>query len=74
MKLLDEYFKLQKEIYEYFGYVEDWKVIPIDDGRKHYWRLNGEGRGGELCYADTLEELIAEEGNYYQVEIYTISS
>lgn len=31
MKLLNEYFKLQKEIYDYFGYKEDWVVIPIDD-------------------------------------------
>lgn len=30
MKQLDEYFKLQKEIYDYFGYKEDWVVIPIE--------------------------------------------
>lgn len=42
MKILDEYFKLQKEIYKYFGYVEDWVVIPIDDKRDFYWSLEGE--------------------------------
>ena len=40
MKKLDEYFKLQKEIYDYFGYKEDWVVIPIDDTRHCYWILN----------------------------------
>ena len=47
MELLDKYFKLQQEIYDYFGYVEDWVVIPINDGRKYYWWLdqNDDGRG-----------------------------
>ena len=31
VKLLDDYFKLQKEIYDHFGYTEDWVVIPIED-------------------------------------------
>ena len=34
MKLLDQYFKLQKEIYDYFGYKEDWVVIPLYDNRE----------------------------------------
>ncbi len=30
-KKIDQYFKIQKEIYDYFGYVQDWGVvIPID--------------------------------------------
>ncbi len=40
MKLLDDYFKLQNEIYEYFGYKEDWVVIPIDDAREYYWHVD----------------------------------
>lgn len=71
MKLLDEYLKLQKEIYDYFGYVEDWRVIPIDDAREYYWRLNGEGYGGKVTFAETIEELDDEEGECYKNEIYT---
>jgi len=41
MKKLDDYFKLQKEIHDYFGYKEDWVVIPLDDAREYYWYLNG---------------------------------
>ena len=71
MKLLDQYFEIQQKIYEYFGYVEDWVVIPIDDCREMYWRLDGEDRGGELHYAKTKEELVNETGDYYSDSIYT---
>lgn len=42
MKKLDDYFKLQKEIYNYFGYREDWVVIPMADATEYYWHLNGD--------------------------------
>ena len=78
MKKLDDYFKLQKEIYDYFGYVEDWVVIPIDDAREYVWELDAEydadGRviGGEVRYADTREELDDwQAGEYCANEIYT---
>lgn len=32
MELLDKYLELQQKIHDYFGYVEDRRVIPIDDG------------------------------------------
>ena len=71
MELLDRYLDLRKQIFDYFGYVEDWKAIPIDDGRTSFWRLHGEGPG-ELLYADTEEALNDEAaGNYYVAEIYT---
>lgn len=70
MKLLDEYFKLQDQIYKYFGYVEDWVVIPIEDSRDVYWRLNGEGPG-TVRFADTEELLDDPDMNYYENEIYT---
>jgi len=41
MKLLDEYFKLQKQIHEYFGYKEDWVVIPLEDSTDYYWYFEG---------------------------------
>jgi|ERR1041385_1047199 hypothetical protein len=70
MKLLDEYLSLLKRIHEYFGYVQDWRVIPIDDRREYYWHLEGEGPG-TVGFADTEEELQSQEGNYYQDDIYT---
>jgi len=71
MKLLDNYFALQQQLYDYFGYVEDWRVIPIDDARKCFWYLTGEGPGDSVRFADTKKELIEQTGNYYENEIYT---
>lgn len=70
MQSLDQYLGLQKQIFDYFGYVEDWVVIPIDDCRSMFWRLTGTGPG-KLHYADSREELENESGNYYVDEIYT---
>jgi len=72
MKLLEDYFKIQEEIYDYFGYKEDWVVIPLTNCIPYYWRLNGEGSGGEILYADIKKDLLDEEaGNYYSGTIYT---
>lgn len=70
MQILDNYFSLQQQLYSYFGYREDWRVIPIDDARKYFWRLYGEGPG-TVRFADT-EALLDDPGmGYYENEIYT---
>jgi hypothetical protein len=70
MKILDDYLALQAEIFAYFGYVEDWRVIPVDDQRTSFWYLEGEGPG-EVHYADSEKELRDRDGNYYVDDIYT---
>lgn len=70
MQLLDDYFSLQQQLYSYFGYHEDWRVIPIDDARAYFWRLDGEGPG-TVHFAKTERELEEETGDYYENEIYT---
>ena len=70
MKLLDDYFALQEQIYNHFGYREDWRAIPLDDAREYFWRLDGEGPG-KVKYAKTEQELEDENGDYYTNEIYT---
>lgn len=70
MKLLDDYLTLQQQIYDYFGYREDWRVIPIDDSREYFWRLNGAGPG-TVRFADTEAKLNSRTGEYYEDEIYT---
>ena len=69
MKELTEYFALQNKIYEYFGYVEDWVVIPIDDRREYLWRLSGVEKNDFVTYWKSDEKL--ELGEYYQDDIYT---
>ena len=70
MELLDDYFKIQKQIYDYFGYAEDWTVIPIDDSRKYYWKLYGEGPGS-VRFSENAELLEDPGLNFYQNAIYT---
>ena len=70
MELLNQYFEIQKQIYDYFGYVEDWVVIPLDDCTECYWYITDE-QNGEVVYAKTEEELKSETGDYYANEIYT---
>jgi len=71
-KLLDQYFDLQKQIFDYFGYVEDWREIPIDDAREYFWHLTGEGHGDGVKFAreeKNLFEGTMDDG--YSNEIYT---
>lgn len=68
MKMLDNYLKLEKQIHDYFGYVEDWVAIPIDDRRDMYWWLNGDH---EVIFAEELEKFDERTGMYYSDEIYT---
>ena len=72
MELLKKYFELQKEIHEYFGYKEDWVVIPLDDSTEYYWHINGESSGGEVRFAEhkcNVFEGTMTDG--YADEIYT---
>lgn len=69
MKLIDDYFALQQQIYDYFGYSEDWRVIPLDDAREYFWRLEGEGPV-EVHYAKTESDLADQTGDYYVNEIH----
>ena len=66
MELLDKYFEIQKQIYDHFGYVEDWVVIPLDDCRRYFWHLTGEGPGDEVMFAKEEKNLFGgtEEDGY----------
>jgi hypothetical protein len=69
MKLLDDYFVLQQQIYDYFGYQEDWAVIPLDDATEYYWQLIN--KKGNVQFAKTKEDLQDTE-NYYGEDIYYV--
>ena len=77
MKLLDDYFSIQKQVYEYFGYKEDWVVIPIDDARECYWALTSDSVGFSPNKNEVLPGLdgeYLEDSKYYQNEIYSLGS
>jgi len=70
--MLDEYFKLQKQIFDYFGYVEDWVSIPMVDHREYYWNIDDE-RGGSIAYSEKplTSEIVAAGDELYEASIYT---
>ena len=71
MDILDDYNKIRNEIFEYFGYKEDWRVLPFNDAREYYWYLEGSEEDGEVLFAETPELLADEEGGqYYSNTIY----
>lgn len=69
MKILKDYFELEKQIHEFFGYVENWVTIPLDDCTDSIWMLSGEGSGDQVYYADTIEDF--KIGKFYGGPIYT---
>ena len=71
MELLDRYNALRTEVFAYFGYIEKWRVLPLDDARQYFWKLDGEGPG-TVKFAETEGELANESGHYYENEIYTL--
>ena len=62
--MLNTYNELEAKIHAYFGYEEDWVVIPMMDSREYYWRLTGEGPGGEVMFSEVREALTCEDDEY----------
>ena len=71
MQLLDNYQALEKQIHEYFGYEQNWRLLPIDDCRKYYWNVDDTSG---VNYADSVQELETETGNCYSGEFYFAGS
>jgi len=69
MKLLGEYFKLQNEIYEYFGYQEDWVVIPMESKLNYFWYIDPTEKD-HVIYWESKKDVV-ELGQWYQDGIYT---
>lgn len=40
--VFDNFFDAEKAVHDFFGYVEDWVKIPLDDSREVYWHFDGE--------------------------------
>lgn len=69
MKIMDDYFELQRQIFEHFGYTQDWRVLPLSDATCYYWHLDDQGTG-TVKFAETEADL-SWNGDYYENEIYT---
>lgn len=67
MKLLKDYFDLQQNIYNYFGYEEGWVVIPIEDDTGYYWMVDP---NESECVIFAIDQTDFYNGDYYKNEIY----
>ncbi|MFQ5686967.1 MAG: hypothetical protein ACE5GV_09940 [Candidatus Scalindua sp.] len=66
MEMLKDYFALQKKIYSYFGYVEDWEVIPLEDATDYFWALDKDFRSG-VHFAKNQEDVLNGYGYYNEI-------
>jgi hypothetical protein len=72
MELIDQHLESRRKIFEYFGYQEQWRKLPIDDATEYFWMLNGEGPG-IVRLARNEKDLTEKEENYYEFAVYTQS-
>ena len=74
MELLDQYFLIQRQIFEYFGYEEDWCVMPLSNHTASYWMLEQRKDGdGFVAWSHVpfTEEGIRQGDALYSASIYT---
>lgn len=74
-KLFEQYLQIEKEIFEYFEYQEDWVRIPIDNdifNLNYEWAILGpEDQQSEVIWHSKLSPECISEGNYFGGTIYT---
>ena len=72
MELFEQYDNVKQQIFDYFGYVEDWRVLPLVFDTGCFWYLTGSEQYGWIVFAETVKQLKDEDScNYYENEIYT---
>ena len=68
---LGKYAEMRNEIFNYFGYVEDWRILPFDDSTEYFWSVDEDGTGGGSVAFGEKEDVETLSGNHYENEIYT---
>jgi hypothetical protein len=69
-KRIDQYFTLLREVYDYFGYVEDWCVFPLHDDRDYYWFVDGgDERGMDGTLILSADEDVREQRRRWEEEM-----
>lgn len=70
--LISDYFNFRQGVFDYFGYVEDWKAIPLEDSRGYFWYLTGVEADDSVWFAESEEELDPENRDgMYKDDIYS---
>lgn len=73
--LLDRFTKAEAALCDYFGYKHDWRIFPIVDETRWFWRIND---GTAVEFSETAERLEGgpggedtKEASFYSNEIFT---
>lgn len=53
---IDDYFRLREQVFAHVGYVEDWRVFPLDDMRGCWWWADP-SECGEVRWSPSEEAL-----------------
>lgn len=72
--IVKEYFRYQEQLFKYFGYKQDWKVIPPEDQSGRYWMICGPENENttSVVYSDEpFTETSIIEGKICSSTIYT---
>ena len=68
MKMLDDYFRLENEVYAYFGHY-GWRY-QIVDARQYYWRLSQDD-ANKVYYAENINDLGGDKQQYNVCDVKT---
>ena len=72
MKLFDQEQAIRKQIFEYFGYKEDWRILPLEDCRDVEWRIISNGGGWTVqCLQNGGVFGNEDDEDCFEYEIYT---
>ena len=41
---MDRFFSARAAIFQHVGYIENWRILPIDDSRDQFWAVDGTER------------------------------
>jgi len=72
--LIDKYFNILQEVYDYFGYREGWRTFAVVDYREYVWDLiDGDDRVG-YSHGPITEESIEYGMDIFDSEVFTYTN
>lgn len=68
--ILQKYLDAEQKVFNYFGYFEDWRRLPIVDSTAYFWRVDTDEKEWVL-FSTSEEKLNTAIGDYCLEDIYT---
>lgn len=66
MELLAQYFQIQQQLFDYFGYRLETRILSLQDRTSHYWLLDCpfEKRGQVFFFSEPITEFVKSAENH----------